>query len=71
MHEIGTFVHGMSVDLNDVGQTWNTHGFVILPGFIPADELAPVLHSEIIGSRVAASTVVADQGAGLMEAAEG
>ncbi len=31
----------MSVDLNDAARAWRTHGFVVLPGFIPADELAP------------------------------
>jgi hypothetical protein len=41
MRAMGTLVHGVSVDLNDAGQAWRTHGFVVLPGFIPADELAP------------------------------
>jgi hypothetical protein len=31
------------VDLGRAAQRWQTHGFVILPGFIPAAELAPAL----------------------------
>jgi len=29
------------MDLGDAARTWRTDGFVILPGFIPADELKP------------------------------
>ncbi|MGW0809808.1 phytanoyl-CoA dioxygenase family protein [Nonomuraea sp. NPDC002799] len=31
------------MDLTDAAHTWRTHGFVVLPGFIPADELAPAV----------------------------
>jgi hypothetical protein len=31
------------VDLSSATQEWQTHGFVILPGFIPAAELKPAL----------------------------
>jgi hypothetical protein len=31
------------VDLNSAAQHWQTHGFVILPGFVPAGELKPAL----------------------------
>jgi hypothetical protein len=29
------------MDLSDAAQTWRENGFVILPGFIPRDELEP------------------------------
>jgi hypothetical protein len=29
------------MDLTDAAQIWRTDGFVILPAFIPADELTP------------------------------
>jgi hypothetical protein len=32
-----------SVDLDRAGRQWRTHGFVILPGFVPAAELKPAL----------------------------
>jgi hypothetical protein len=32
-----------AVDLHSAAQQWQTHGFVILPGFIPAAELQPAL----------------------------
>jgi hypothetical protein len=31
------------VDLDRAAREWRTHGFVILPGFIPAEELSPAL----------------------------
>lgn len=31
------------MDLNDAAREWRTHGFVVLPGFIPAAELRPAL----------------------------
>ena len=31
------------MDLNDAAQAWQTDGFVILPGFIPVDELKPAV----------------------------
>lgn len=31
------------MDLDDIAQEWQTHGFVIIPGYIPAEELAPAL----------------------------
>ena len=31
------------MDLHDAARQWQTHGFVILPGFIPAAELKPAL----------------------------
>jgi hypothetical protein len=31
------------VDLDRAAQEWQTHGFVILPGFVPAAELKPAL----------------------------
>jgi len=31
------------VDLDSAAQEWQTHGFVILPGFVPAAELKPAL----------------------------
>jgi hypothetical protein len=31
------------VDLGSATRAWQTHGFVILPGFVPAAELRPVL----------------------------
>ncbi|MFG1947417.1 phytanoyl-CoA dioxygenase family protein [Nonomuraea sp. NPDC048826] len=31
------------MDLDDARRAWRTHGFVVLPGFIPADELAPAV----------------------------
>jgi hypothetical protein len=31
------------VDLGSAAQQWQMHGFVILPGFVPASELAPAL----------------------------
>ena len=31
------------VDLGSAAQEWQTHGFVILPGFVPAEELKPAL----------------------------
>jgi hypothetical protein len=32
------------VDLDTAAQEWRTHGFVILPGFVPAAELKPALN---------------------------
>ena len=29
------------MDLGSAAQQWQTHGFVILPGFVPAAELKP------------------------------
>jgi Phytanoyl-CoA dioxygenase (PhyH) len=31
------------VDLNDAAREWREHGFVVLPGFVPAAELRPAL----------------------------
>ena len=31
------------MDLNSAAEQWQIHGFVILPGFVPADELNPAL----------------------------
>jgi len=31
------------VDLDSAAQEWQTHGFLILPGFVPAAELRPAL----------------------------
>jgi hypothetical protein len=31
------------VDLGSAAQEWQTHGFVVLPGFVPAAELEPAL----------------------------
>ena len=31
------------MDLDSAAREWQTHGFVILPGFVPATELKPVL----------------------------
>jgi hypothetical protein len=31
------------MDLDRAARQWQTHGFVILPGFIPAAELEPAL----------------------------
>lgn len=39
----GSAVHGELMELSDAAQAWHTHGFVILPDHIPADELAPAV----------------------------
>jgi hypothetical protein len=31
------------VDLGSAAQEWQTHGFVVLPGFVPAAELKPAI----------------------------
>jgi hypothetical protein len=31
------------MDLDDAAHVWRTDGFVILPGFVPADELKPAV----------------------------
>src|SRR5690348_2410446 len=35
--------HPDRMDLTDAARTWQADGFVILPGFIPIDELAPAV----------------------------
>ena len=37
----GTAREAAAVDLGSAAREWQTHGFVILPGFVPAAELRP------------------------------
>jgi single-strand DNA-binding protein len=39
----GSRTEAALVDLGSAAQQWQTHGFVILPGFVPAAELKPAL----------------------------
>jgi hypothetical protein len=39
----GTAREAAAVDLGSAAREWQTHGFVILPGFVPAAELKPAL----------------------------
>ncbi len=41
MRRAAAAAHAAAVDLNAAARDWHTYGFAILPGFVPADELAP------------------------------
>jgi hypothetical protein len=34
-------VNPVAMDFKAIAQEWQIHGFVILPGYIPSDELSP------------------------------